>query len=278
MDRDEVALTCARLLREGVVPRKDLAALDYPDTRAEIEHRLRQVGLMLATSAFSEFVGLRLGTEVASAPHFDSASNLGLNADACALLVILWARLVLQKRTAEERHEVPGQAALLPDDQREAARQFTPQVQVEAIVQEFGRVLGARSHIRTLIGKLRNLRFLGGQGETIEAGPLLELGVDGEQMISFIRRGVLSQLVEEKRATANEANVDNTGGVLSAMLQVLRDRSAPMNINELADGTGQRKEVLRELLQVQIKAGRIQKLGDRRSTRYQLSLDQSGGA
>lgn len=278
MDRDEVALTCARLLREGVVPRSELVALDYQDVRADIEHRLGQVGLTLATSAFSEYVGLRLGPEVASAKHFESASNLGLNADACALIVILWARLVLQKRTAEERHEVPGQAALLPDDQREAARQFTPQVQMEAIAQEFGRVLGAKSHIKTLIGQLRKLQFLAGHGETVEAGPLLELGVDGEKMISFIRRGVLSQLLEEKKADAEDGNADNTGGVLSSVLHVLRERGLPMNLGEITQATGQPKEVLRELLQLQVKAGRLQKLGQRRSTRYQLSLEQQGEA
>lgn len=266
---DDAALICARLLRDGVVKRDALKALDLPDTRSEVERRLGQVGLTLATSAYSDYVGLHLSRAVASDPSFDTASNLGLNADACALLVILWARLVLQKRTAQDTRQVPGQAPLLPDEQQEAARRYEPQVQLEAIVQEFGRVLGSRSHLRTLVGQLRRLRFLGGHGDLIEAGPLLELGIDGEQMIAFIRRGVLSQLLAEKEAAADQP-AQPAGGPVAAVLECLRARGGPVSIQEVAEATELRRELLREILQAQLKAKRVCKVGNGRSTRYQF--------
>src|SRR5438034_3421517 len=168
------ALVCARLLREAAVDRKELQVLGLPEVRAEVERRLRDVGLTLASSAYSEHIGLRLSPEIAADQAFDSASNLGLKADACALLVVLWARLVMQKRTATDTRETPGQTQLLPQDQIEAARQYRPQIRFETLVREFGPTIGSREHLHRLVSTLRRLRFLGGRGDIIEAGPLLE--------------------------------------------------------------------------------------------------------
>ena len=197
---DAAALLCARLLRAGAVPRAELPDLDFPEVRREVERRLEAVGLVLATSAYSDHVGIRLSSAVTSDSAFDAASNLGLRSDACALLVILWARLVLQKRTAADTRELPGQSALFAGEQAEAAKSFRPSVQLEALAREFRSVLGGRSRILSLVTQLRRLRFLTGQGEVIEAGPLLELGIDGERMIGFIRREVLAKLLDEREA------------------------------------------------------------------------------
>ena len=109
---NDTAVVCARLLREGAVLRSELPELDYPEVRAEVERRLEKVGVVLAASVYSEYVGLRLVPEVTADLAFDAASNLGLNADHCALLVVLWSYLSLQKRTASESREVPGQNVL----------------------------------------------------------------------------------------------------------------------------------------------------------------------
>lgn len=200
---DAATHICARLLRAGAVLRAELPELDFPEVRREVERRLQAVGLVLATSAYSEHVGLRLAAEVTGDEAFDAASNLGLRSDACALLVILWARLVLQKRTAADTRELPGQEALFPGGQSAAARNFQPSVRVEALVREFRSVLGGKSRILSLVTQLRRLRFLAGHGEVIEAGPLLELGIDGERMIGFIRREVLAKLVAERDGEAD---------------------------------------------------------------------------
>jgi len=94
---------CARLLRAGALPLIDVPELELPEVRREVERRLRSVGLVLATSTYSGHVGIRLAPEVAGDPAFEAASNLGLKADACALLVVLWVRLVLPRRQTGER-------------------------------------------------------------------------------------------------------------------------------------------------------------------------------
>ncbi len=260
---DEAARICARLLREGAVQRAELRALDHPDVRHEVEERLERVGLVLATSAYSDHVGLRLSPAITADAAFDAASNLGLHADHCALLTILWARLVLQKRTAVDTEEAPGQQSLLPTDRADEVRRFTPSVRMETLVREFGKVLGSRTHIKSLVSRLRALGFIAGHGETIEPGPLLELGIDGERMIAFIRRGVLADLVARKEQPAAVED-----GAEAQVLRVLGELGGGAAMAELAKATGERPDRLRRTLRDLIAAGRVRKVGDRGATRY----------
>jgi hypothetical protein len=262
---DEATRICARLLREGTVPRAELTGLDHVEIRRAVEERLGTVGVVLATGAYSEHVGLRLSPDVTADPAFDAASNLGLHADACALLVVLWSRLVLQKRTAVETREVPGQASLLTDERTRAARSFAPQVRLETLVREFGPVLGRKTNVKRLVTQLRKLGFVAGQGETIEAGPLLELAIDGERLIAFIRRGVLAQLLEEREGTAPAGE-----GVEAAVLRALGELGGEAVMADLARLTGERVARLRQVVKDLESAGRVRRTGARSQTRYHL--------
>jgi hypothetical protein len=267
---DPATLICARLLRAGAVPRVELPDLDFPEVRREVERRLETVGLVLATSAYSEHVGIRLAPEVTADSAFDAASNLGLRADACALLVILWARLVLQKRTAADTRELPGQDALFAGERAAAARSFRPSVRLEALAREFRAVLGGRSRIQSLVTQLRRLHFLAGHGEVIEAGPLLELGIDGERMVGFIRREVLARLLAEREATGGKEDTEATDGLAARVLEALERLGGTGGISDLEREIGAKRERLRPVLKGLIAAGRIRRTGERRAVRYHL--------
>lgn len=270
---DAATTICARLLRAGAVPRAELPDLDFPEVRREVERRLQAVGLVLATSAYSDHVGIRLSPEVTADSAFDAASNLGLRSDACALLVILWARLVLQKRTAADTRELPGQTALFTGGQAEAARSFRPSVRLEALVREFRPVLGGRSRIQALVTQLRRLQFLGGLGEVIEAGPLLELGIDGERMIGYIRREVLARLLAERvGAETGEADRDRPAGAAAErVLEALERLGGSAAMGELVRETGEKRERLRPVLKGLIAAGSLSLTGERSAARYRLT-------
>jgi hypothetical protein len=273
---DAATLICARLLRAGAVPRTELPDLDFPEVRREVERRLQAVGLVLATSAYSEHVGIRLSSEATADSAFDAASNLGLRSDACALLVILWARLVLQKRTATETRELPGQESLFTSERAAAARGFRPSVRLEALAREFRAVLGGRSRIQSLVTQLRRLHFLAGHGEIIEAGPLLELGIDGERMIAFIRREVLAKLLAERAATgAGEKEDDAIDGLAAQVLEILARLGGSAAMGELARETAARPERLRQVFRELIGSGRIQRTGERSATRYHLQIQSA---
>ncbi len=279
---DEATRICARLLREGTVPRGALPDLDFPEVRHEVERRLHGVGLVLATSVYSEHVGIRLAPEVTADTAFDAASNLGLRSDACALLVILWARLVLQKRTAAETREVPGQSALFTREQAAAARGFRPRVRLEALVREFRPVLGGRSRIQSLVTQLRRLGFLAGHGEQVEAGPLLELAIDGERMVAFLRREVLAKLLAERENPGGQGKEDGKAGedeedeqdLLAGLggqvVDALTRLGGSAAMGDLARLTAAPASRLRRILRDLEAAGRVRRTGERSGARYHL--------
>jgi uncharacterized membrane protein len=276
---NEATRICARLLREGSVPRAALPDLDFPEVRHEVERRLQGVGLVLATSVYSEHVGIRLAPEITADSAFDAATNLGLRSDACALLVILWARLVLQKRTAAETREVPGQSALFTREQAAAARSYRPRVRLEALVREFRPVLGGRSRMQSLVTQLRRLGFLAGYGEQIEAGPLLELAIDGERMVAFLRREVLAKLVAEREQPVQTSAEDAErkvgdreipAGLGRGVVEILAQRGGSAAMGELARLTGAPASRLRRILKDLEAIGRVRRTGERASARYHL--------
>ena len=269
---DRAALICARLIREGAVPCEDISDLDLPDIRREVEKRLSEVGLELATSAYSEHVGVRLSPAITSEPAFDAASNAGLGSDACALLVVLWARLALQKRTAADTRAVPGQdqGKIFSRDSAGEARAYTPQVRVETLMREFGNIIGSRTHLKRLLTLLRRLGFVAGRGDIIEAGPLLELGIDGERMIAFIRRGVLAQLLEERKKQESDETLPQEPSIEDEVLEALAAIGGPASIRQIEDATRRRRASLRRHIKSLEQEGKVKRTGERAATRYHL--------
>lgn len=238
---------CARLLRAGALPLAEVPGIELPEVRREVERRLRSVGLVLATSLYSGHVGIRLAPEVASDPAFEAASNLGLKADACALLVVLWVRLVLPRSQAGERTSE------------------TPQVRLDTLARELRPLLGDRRRIRDLVSQLRRLNFLAGTGEVIEAGPLLELGIDGERMIAFLRGGVLADLLKER------AERGAKGADASQVMEVLQRLGGSAEMTDLVRETGAPASRLRIVLRSLAERGQVLRTGERRSARYHLA-------
>jgi hypothetical protein len=204
----DVERICALLIASGWVRRNDIRELEHPQTRSEVETRLRSCGLSLATSAYSDYYGLRLASDICDATVLDTPTNMDLGRDACALLTVLWARLALQRRTAGDTHDTPLiQSSLLPQQRAEQARAYNPSVRFETLAQEFGSNLGGRTRLRSLVSRLRRLGFITYHHlDDIQAGPLLELGIDGEKMIAFIRSRVLGELLlrAQTSSTAQE--------------------------------------------------------------------------
>ena len=268
---NDAAVVCARLLREGAVLRSELPELDYLEVRAEVERRLEKVGLVLAASVYSEYVGLRLVPEVTADLAFEAASNLGLNADHCALLVVLWSYLSLQKRTASESREVPGQNVLFARDRAEAAKKYVPSVRIETIAREFKGQFGSYSHVKGLIGTLRRLKFIGGNGDIVEPGPLLELAIDGERMVAFVQREPLADLLKklENGAPGEEAPENQAE---QKVLEALRGAGAAgFQIGEIERLTSMTRANLAKILSNLKTQGKALQLGTRYNTRYRAA-------
>ena len=112
MNTDHAARLIARLLALRFLPRDDADVrrlLVDTGFRDEVEARLAASGLRLLAQPFAAHVSVALAREQEAAVFEQNdawqASNLGLPKDAVALLVILWALIILPKRERQLTHE-----------------------------------------------------------------------------------------------------------------------------------------------------------------------------
>lgn len=257
---------CARLLAARTLPRKELPELDHSGVRADVEARLAQVGLGLVTSAYSDHVGLKL-LDTSALP---TASNMGLSIDACALLTILWMRLALPYRTANDGAQTAAaQQALLPSERRAEARAERPNVDFKTLLKEFGAQLHGQVRMKGLLGQLRNLGFVQySRLETIEAGPLLELAIDGEEMARFVRTEVFKRHIEEvaQDGVTQAPRVTIDDRVLAGL-----DHSRSMKLAELEKALKIPRMTIRDAINRLKRAGKIEQTGQGPQAAYRLT-------
>jgi hypothetical protein len=267
----QAALICARLIREGSVRRAALPDLDLLEVRDEVEQRLRGVGLMLVFTVYSEYVGVRLSSEAAADPSFDAPSNVGLGDDHCALLAACWTCLAFPKRTWGASPEPP-----------EGVRPFAhplgwhpvPELPLEVLHRALRPALGGHSRIRSLTARLRQLNLLSRRGEVLLEGPALEMSVDGERMVDFIRGTVIPALLAEEERKApgggEKGSAAPLAGIEAQLVDVLRKRGGSAAMGELSRATDRPAVRLRKILKALEESGHVRRTGDRASARYHL--------
>lgn len=191
-DDDAVAGMLAPFFHKGYVPRKEARGLMNPQHREEAERRLNAVGLTLAWSPYSRYYGLALADGPGGSK--ERITNMTeLDRNALALLVIMWARLVLPQRLAEEGRE--GGVA-------------EPTVSFQALDAEFGKKLGGR-RFEMYVGQLKRLGFLEyTRKDEIKAGPFLDLLGDSNQLASYLRQSTLAKVMHDQPAPDAEAEGD----------------------------------------------------------------------
>lgn len=191
-DDDEVAHLLAPFFHKGFVRRKDAKGLMDPAKRAEAERRLNAVDLSLAFSPYSHYYGLALADGPGG--KAERITNLAeLDRNALALLTIMWARLVLPQRLAEEGRE--GGVA-------------EPSVSFDALNAEYGKKLGGR-RFEMYVSQLKRLGFLEyTRKDDIKAGPFLDLLGDSNLLASFLRQSTLAKVLADQPAAEAEAEDD----------------------------------------------------------------------
>jgi hypothetical protein len=159
-----------------------------PQHREEAERRLNGVGLTLAWSPYSRYYGLALADGPGG--NKERITNMQeLDRNALALLVIMWARLVLPQRLAEEGRE--GGVS-------------EPTVSFEALNAEFGKKLGGR-RFEMYVGQLKRLGFLEyTRKDEIKAGPFLDLLGDSNQLASYLRQSTLAKVMRDQPESPEE--------------------------------------------------------------------------
>lgn len=202
-ERDRAQEICSLLIANGYAPKETFRDLLYDeDLRALVEHRLEAVGLRLVQNVYSEYWGVGLNDFTSSDERLEWSNNFGLERGAMALLLILWSKLVLPKRLAqEERQPEDGSVAPLFPELEQIPN---PQVSIsrDQLLAEFGELLGGVTLTHKYLAQLSRARLIRSHGGMVEEGPLLSLVVDEAGLTEELRREVLISVLRREQGAA----------------------------------------------------------------------------
>jgi hypothetical protein len=210
---NEAQILIARLLTHQTLRRDDKLvkrALSDELFRAELDSRLADCGLKLLDNVYADHVALALVREIE--PKIFGVrdtwqnNNFGLARDGVALLVVLWALIVLPKRERQETHQNAEQDQndmFGKDKPLPRAEEASSGISFKALLADFGDKLGKKTRMNMNLGQLGKLGFIEMKGDTILEGPLLDLMMDTDVLKERIVNGALADIF--KRAPQEAA-------------------------------------------------------------------------
>lgn len=213
----DAAPLIARLLARRSLPRSDPGVsrlLVDAGLRGEVEARLAACGLRLLDHPYAAHVAIGVDRAAESAVFETDkdwqASNIGLSRDVVALLVLLWALIILPKRERQisrDSLESQGQsdlfgAASRPVDRDSAA--VSGVVAESALLEDYGKLLGGKARVRQfMLPTLNRLGFIERRLGMIHEGPLLDLALDYAELAPRILQGALGDLLRQRAGGAD---------------------------------------------------------------------------
>lgn len=197
----------ARLAAQRVLPRSDALvrrALTDELFHQQLAERLAACGMELVEHPYADHVCLRIRRELEQ-PVFGGddvwlSNNLDLKRDQIALLVVLWALLILPKR--QRQLERKSEASALRQGEMFATEKPLPtaaelnlSIAETTLLADFGERLGGRTRLRNFgLPVLSRLGFIERRDGRIYEGPLLDLVLDYNRMAARILDGALADL------------------------------------------------------------------------------------
>lgn len=212
MDIELKTLT-ARLLAHRVLSRTDplvRRALLDDVFRHELDRRLGELGLRLIENPYAEYLSLALLPTMQEPVFGDNDSwinnNLGLPRDGVALLVILWALIILPKRERQIARTEAGQEGQGDmfglQKPVETGESVSTALSEDALYADFGKVLGGRTRFNANLGRLANLGFVLRRNRMLLEGPMLDVLIDYSQMAPRIIEGALADVLYRRQSSA----------------------------------------------------------------------------
>ena len=226
---EDAQILIARMLAHQTLRREDKLvkrALSDENFRAEIDLRLKACGMKFLDNVYADHVTLALTrdseSKVFGTKETWQNNNFSLARDGVALLVVLWALIILPKRERQEAHQ------LAEEEQNDMFGKEKPMPRAEessigisyrALLADFGDKLGKKTRMDMNLGQLARLGFIERKMDLIHEGPLLDLMMDTDTLKDRIINGALSDIFPHhvKRTPAvlelipesNESNESN---------------------------------------------------------------------
>jgi hypothetical protein len=201
---DDAQILIAQLLTHQTLSREHKLvkrALSDDLFRAELDGRLTACGLKLLDNVYADNVTLALARDVEpkifGAREVWQNNNIGLARDGVALLVVLWALIILPKRERQEAHQ------RAEEDQNDMFGKEKPMPRAEdasiaisykTLLADFGDKLGKKTRMDMNLGQLNKLGFIERRGDVIAEGPLLDLMMDTDTLKDRIINGALADI------------------------------------------------------------------------------------
>ncbi len=204
---DETATLVARLLSLRWLPRDDVQArkaLLDESFREDLDRRLAAVGLELREHPYSAYISVAVARSnerhVFGGSDSWISNTLQLDRDAIALLVVLWALIVLPKRQRQvERQQAEGNTSqsLMFAEAKPISRDpsLSPVVAERTLLADFGDRLGGKTRVNFNLGLLARHGFIVRRKGELAEGPLLDLVFDYERTARRILDGALGDLL-----------------------------------------------------------------------------------
>ena len=204
---DETASLVARLLAQRWLPRDDVQArkaLLDDGFREELDRRLTSVGLELREHPYSAYISVAVARsserQVFGGSDSWISNTLQLDRDAIALLVVLWALIVLPKRQRQiERQQAESDASqtLMFAEAKPISRDpsLSPVVAERTLLADFGDRLGGKTRVNFNLGLLARHGFIVRRKGELAEGPVLDLVFDYERTARRILDGALGDLL-----------------------------------------------------------------------------------
>jgi hypothetical protein len=231
---DDSQILIARLLTHQTLRRDDKLVkrvLSDELFRAEVDARLLATGLKLLDNVYADHVTLALTRaiepKIFGARDIWQNNNFGLARDGVALLVVLWAQIILPKRERQETHQHVG------DDQNDMfgiekplprAEDTSIGIAYKALLADFGDKLGKKTRMDMNLGILAKLGFIERRGDIIVEGPLLDLMMDTDMLKERIINGALADVF--KRAPARIIPVPRRAPPAPTLEETLSEEAA----------------------------------------------------
>ena len=215
MINDDSQILIARLLTHQTLRRDDKLVkrvLSDELFRAEVDKRLLESGLKMIDNVYADHVTLALHRSVEpkifGAKDIWQNNNFGLTRDGVALLVVLWAQIILPKRERQETHQHAD------DDQDDMFDKDKPLPRAEetsigisytALLSDFGDKLGKKTRMDMNLGTLSRMGFIERRGDVILEGALLDLLMDTDVLKERIINGALADVFKRAPVAMAEA-------------------------------------------------------------------------
>lgn len=182
-------------------------ALSDAELFAAIEQRLAQVGLRWVDNVYADHVSLTLLpaplATVLGEAGLNANNNLDLPRDAVALLVVVWALIVLPKRERQASRvepDAPQDDMFAGSKPLPSARSVSPTISYKALLEDYGNQLGKRIRLDANLKLLERHGFIVRSQDDIKEGPLLDVLLDYDVLAPRILDGALADVLALEQA------------------------------------------------------------------------------